>query len=118
VGWGHRLAAGEVPQETTAGLEILFIRDLAEALAGADAFIQHSPHKDKLHPAAFGIVLEMAFNLGFPRLIQFKKFREAIFALDYRAAAREMLDSRWAGQVGPRARRLAKLMEGLARVTG
>ena len=48
----------------------------------------------------------MCFNLGVTRLLKFKKFLTAIESKDWDNAAAEMMDSRWAVQVGPRAIRL------------
>jgi len=59
----------------------------------------------------FDTLTNMCFNLGAPRLSGFKKMWEAIEAGDYSTAAEEMLDSKWARQVGPRADRLAQKME-------
>ena len=52
------------------------------------------------------VLVNMLFNLGRPRLSKFKKFIGAINESDWDKAAIEMLDSRWAKQVGPRAIRL------------
>lgn len=51
----------------------------------------------------------MCFNLGWPRLSGFRKMLAAIEAGDYKKAADEALDSKWAKQVGPRADRIAQL---------
>ena len=56
------------------------------------------------------VVYDMAFNLGMPRFRTFRKMLEALHAGDYEKAAVEMLDSRWAGQVGQRAKTLAAMM--------
>ena len=56
------------------------------------------------------VLVNMAFNLG-PRLGNFKKFLFALGQRDYKQAAKEMLDSTWARQVGPRAIELATEME-------
>ena len=48
----------------------------------------------------------MGFNLGITRLLKFKKFLAALEQHDWETAAVEMMDSRWATQVGPRATRL------------
>ena len=56
------------------------------------------------------VLVNMAFNLG-PRIGNFKKFLFALGQRDYKQAAKEMLDSTWARQVGPRAIELAKEME-------
>ena len=48
----------------------------------------------------------MCFNMGAPRLSGFKKFIAGVNAGDWNTAAVEMMDSRWARQVGNRAERL------------
>ncbi len=52
------------------------------------------------------VLVNMCFNLGAPRLEKFKKFITAINDEQWAEAAVEMMDSRWARQVGPRAERL------------
>lgn len=56
------------------------------------------------------VLVEMAFNLGMPRLLGFKKMWAALEAKDYDKAAKEMQDSRWADQTGHRAVTLAMRM--------
>ena len=56
------------------------------------------------------VLINMVFNLGLPRLMYFHKFRAALLTPDFVLAAREMLDSKWATQVGDRAQELAKQM--------
>ena len=53
------------------------------------------------------VIVNMCFNMGAPRLSQFKKFIKAIHDEDWATASVEMLDSRWANQVGVRATRLS-----------
>ena len=52
------------------------------------------------------VMSNMCFNLGHPRLSKFKKFLGAMQISDWETAAVEMMDSKWAGQVGDRAVRL------------
>jgi len=52
------------------------------------------------------VMANMCFNLGITRLLKFKKFLAAMEKHDWETAAVEMMDSRWATQVGPRATRL------------
>lgn len=66
---------------------------------------------DKLSEARKAVLVNMAFNLGQTRLAQFKKLREAVHNEDWGEAAKQMLTSLWASQVGARAVRLAKQME-------
>ena len=52
------------------------------------------------------VLANMGFNLGITRLLKFKKFLTALEEHNWETAAVEMMDSRWATQVGPRATRL------------
>ena len=52
------------------------------------------------------VIANMSFNLGITRLLKFKNFLKAMEDKDWDKAAVEMIDSRWAIQVGPRAIRL------------
>lgn len=57
------------------------------------------------------VLLNMTFNMGIAGLAQFRQMLEAVKTGDYAGAAREMLDSKWAQQVGSRAQRLSIQME-------
>lgn len=48
-------------------------------------------------------MINLCFNLGLTRLLNFKRALAAMRAKDYAKAAEEFLDSRWADQVGQRA---------------
>lgn len=54
-------------------------------------------------------LVNMAFNLGTSRLLGFKNMIKALYEGDFALAATEALDSKWAGQVGARAFRIAQL---------
>lgn len=57
------------------------------------------------------VLLDMCFNLGIVKLMQFRKMIDALNKKDYSLAAQEMMDSDWAKQVGHRADKLARIME-------
>lgn len=57
-------------------------------------------------------LMNMAYNLGTPRLLGFVKMWAALDKKDYETAAAEALDSRWATQVGDRATQIAWLIRG------
>lgn len=57
------------------------------------------------------VLIDMAHNLGEGGLRSFRKMRAAIEAGEFALASLEMLDSKWASQVGARARRLANMMK-------
>ncbi len=57
-----------------------------------------------------GVVIEMVFNLGINGFLGFKRMIKALMIRDYGGASEEMLNSRWAEQVGRRATVLSTLM--------
>jgi len=66
------------------------------------------------HLGAKEILLDMAYNMGVSGLLKFKKTLRHIENCEYELAAAEMLDSKWANQVGHRAMELADKMADLA----
>lgn len=55
-------------------------------------------------------MIDMCFNMGIRKLRGFKKMLIAAASQDFDLAAKEMLDSAWAVQVGARATTLADMM--------
>ena len=72
------------------------------------------PNLDNLPEEAQEVIVNMCFNMGAPRLSKFKKFIGGVNAGDWNTAAVEMMDSRWAKQVGVRADRLRDRIKALA----
>ena len=64
-----------------------------------------------LNDARIAVLVNMAFNLGVAGLLEFHKTLEAVKAGDWEQAAYHMLDSKWAEQVGERAKELAKMVQ-------
>lgn len=106
IGVGHLIdkrLGGRLPEHI---IDALLEYDVERAVAEAETFWWF----EGLSDARKAVVVNMMFNLG---LRKFKGFRRMIAALereDYEAAADEMLDSKWARQVGQRAVRLAQQM--------
>ena len=63
-----------------------------------------------LDPVRQTVIANMAFNLGFYGLMQFKRMWAAIGRGDYTEASKQMLSSKWARQVGTRAVELSEIM--------
>lgn len=72
------------------------------------------PDFEDLPEEAQLIIANMMFNMGRPRLSQFKGMKRGVDARDWNAAADEMVDSRWYRQVTNRADRLVERMRALA----
>lgn len=68
------------------------------------------PFFNRLDPVRKETLVNMAINLGITRLMGFQAMIAALANRDYELAATEMLDSKWARQVGKRAERLATAM--------
>ena len=65
----------------------------------------------RLNDARRIVIISMVFNMGISRFKGFKKTINLIEDKDYKEAAQEMLNSKWATQVGKRAVELSKMME-------
>jgi lysozyme len=63
-----------------------------------------------LNPVRQVVLANMAFNMGMPTLLTFGRMLGALAEKDWDRAAAEVLDSKWARQVGSRATELAELM--------
>lgn len=73
---------------------------------------RYAPWWKELDPPRGEALANMCFNLGMGGLLKFSRMLEAMETGDYHRAADEMLDSRWAGQVGARAAELAAMVRG------
>lgn len=103
IGYGRNLQALQI---TAQQAEAWLIEDLeaanrkAATLAGFHSLSQN--RKD--------VLIEMCFNLGLTRLLKFSRTLASIAGGHYDRAADEMLESKWAKQVGQRARTMAEKM--------
>lgn len=68
------------------------------------------PNFSSLSDMRRAVLINMMFNLGVNRLSKFKKMREALANNNFKEASIEMLDSKWAKQVGDRADELSYMM--------
>lgn len=103
IGYGLNLDGGITEKEATA-LLVMRVNDIEKQFADV-------PWYAKLSPARKSVIINMAYNLGIGGLFGFRLMLDAISSGDYQRAAAEMLDSKWARQVGNRARELAQAME-------
>ena len=75
-----------------------------------DELVRAHPCVEELDAVRQLVLIDMAFNLGVPRLCKFKKMWAAVYAKQFDVAAKEMHDSRWARQVKSRSTKLAHAM--------
>lgn len=88
-------------------IDLMLSNDIDEAAAIARSLC---PVFDKLGDVRQEVLVNMAFNMGSPRLSGFKMMLAAVAAADYQEAADQMENSAWYRQVGARAERLVKAM--------
>lgn len=105
IGYGKNLLALKITQATANQWLEQDIQSASEDLDRVYPFVS------KLSEPRQRVLVNMAFNLGITRLMGFKRMWAALERRDYIAAAEEMLDSKWARQVGSRADELSKMME-------
>lgn len=109
-GWGHALHLGsKVPLEAS---QAFLKQDIADAVRD---YFKLAPTLGaatlrNLNTIRRRVIVEMLFNLGLPGVLKFVKMWQAIAIKDWDAAAREMLNSKWAKQVKGRAVELAEIM--------
>jgi len=88
----------------------LLENDVGRSMVDLD---RNAPWWRSMSDARQRALVNMCFNLGWPRLSQFKNMLAALEAGDFVRAAAEALDSRWARQVGRRSARIAvRIREG------
>ena len=87
-------------------IDLMYQNDIAETEAWLD---RNLPWWRSLDPVRQRVMMNMAFNMQ-GKLLTFVNTLAAIKRGDYAAAADGMLASKWASQVGDRAKRLADMM--------
>lgn len=105
IAYGRNLDDNPITKEEG---EILLLNDIQKIKNQLknDYFFQ------KLDDERKGAIINMCFNLGYAGLMKFKNMISAIEVDDYTRASEEMLNSKWAEQVGDRANRLADIIRG------
>ena len=115
-GIGHMVTENDMEHTWPVGTPVtderilqVFHDDCKVAIADAELLVNNlSDHPDFVSR----VLVNMAFNIGRPRLSKFKNMLAAIEAKDYNLAADEMIDSKWYHQVGRRSQELVEIMRG------
>ncbi len=103
IGYGTNLDAG-ITEKQALALMRCEIEECKDQLSKCRWYTKQS---DNIRYA----LLNMCYNLGFPRLCLFKKMIYHLDHLNYADAAMESLNSTWAQQVGNRAFRIADIIK-------
>ena len=112
IGYGHLVLPTDnfvegvtYPKEQ---LEVLFDKDFQIAFNSANELVDGLD----LNHIAKGVIIEMCFQLGKPRVMKFKKMWAALRNNDFEEAANQMIDSAWHKQTTSRCESLAATMRG------
>ncbi len=105
VGVGRNLEGKGITEEEAMYLLDNDIKEFQESLSKELSWF------DSLDECRRNILTNMAFNLGVSGLLKFKNTLTAIENKNWEEAASQMLESRWAEQVGSRATELSDLMK-------
>ena len=89
-----------------AEVDYLLANDIARCQAEAETYEWFAG----LNEPRQAVVISLLFNLGKPRWDAFKKTHAALEEGDFQTAAEELLNSKWAIQVGKRADEMAAQM--------
>ena len=110
-GIGHLVVKEDAEFGQTVGTKVsedrvneVFEKDVQKMIKEAKILF---PNFDNLPEEAQQVIVNMTFNMGRPRLSNFKKFIAYVNESKWEEASKEMLNSAWAKQVGKRAQRLS-----------
>ena len=111
IGYGHLvLPSDNFVEDTTYDketLEKVFDNDFKIAHDSANELLADIEHNHIVK----GVIIEMCFQLGKPRVMKFKKMWEALKNNDLETASKEMIDSNWHKQTTKRCESLANVMK-------
>lgn len=105
IGVGRNLDDNGISQDEA---DLMLANDIAKVIAGLQSRFAWFGGIDEVRKR---VLIDMGFNLGINGLCKFRRMLGAVANKDYRTAAREMGESKWATQVGTRAVRLARMMD-------
>tara|TARA_B110000879_G_C10757866_1_gene350419 strand:+ start:109 stop:519 length:411 start_codon:yes stop_codon:yes gene_type:complete len=104
IGVGHNIQEKGISPQV---MELMLDEDLLEAISELKRSVSFF---SKMPQQVQEALVNLSFNLGIPRLMQFKKTLALLREGDFESAADELLDSRYAEQVGRRALEIADMI--------
>lgn len=103
IGYGRNLESRGISEPEASEL-------LANDIKEAEELLNQYEYYCSLSGQRKAVLIDMMVNMGSPKFAGFKKMHAALAEFNYTRAAIEMLDSKWADQVGQRALTLAEVM--------
>lgn len=103
IGYGRNIEDNGISKEEA---DFMFDNDFSRCQRELSPHWWYADQPDNVQDA----LMNMCFNLGIDRLLGFKRMIAALIVKDYTTASMEALDSKWALQVGRRAKDVALMM--------
>lgn len=103
IGYGRNIEDNGISKEEA---DVMFDNDFSRCQRELSSCWWYTNQPNNVQDA----LMNMCFNLGIERLLGFKKMIHALILNDYTTASKEALDSKWARQVGKRAKDVALMM--------
>lgn len=103
IGWGRNLDDNGIRSDEA---ELMIDNDIKASIHDLKQYSWYLIQPQGVKNA----LINMRFNLGMPRLLTFRKMIDALINKNYTKAALEALDSKWASQVGRRAKDIALII--------
>ena len=109
IGYGRNLTDIGISKNEA---DIMFYSDMLSAEKDAAAWLEKYDMKpEDISQSRFYVLTDMMFNMGWGSCLKFKTFMSELKKSHYDDAAKAMLESKWATQVGSRAITLAGMMK-------
>lgn len=109
IGYGRNLTDVGISKSEA---DIMFYSDMLSAEVDAASWLdKYGMKPEDISQNRFYVLTDMMFNMGWGSCLQFKTFMSELKKGHYDDAAKAMLDSKWATQVGSRAITLAGFMK-------
>ena len=107
IGYGFAIKDLELDEDLAEEILIRKLEKLIKRVRAKFDWLDSVPHEVQ------GVLVEMSYQMGLSNVSKFKKALHAMQMLQWKQAADEMLDSRWAKQTPNRAKELSNIIRSL-----
>ena len=107
IGYGFAIKDLELDEDIAEEILMRKVEKLIKRVRARFDWLDSVPHEVQ------GVLVEMSYQMGLSGVSKFKKALHAMQMFQWKEAAKEMLDSRWAKQTPNRAKELSNIIRSL-----
>ena len=107
IGYGFAIKDLEMNEDIAEEILLQKLEELIKRVRARFDWLDSVPHEVQ------GVLVEMSYQMGLSNVRKFKKALHAMQMLQWKKAADEMLDSRWAKQTPNRAKELSDIIRSI-----